>query len=802
MTSPVDCNQSLFSYNPNDYIDLKTVLTEEELSHSSNSRAHSREGGARGSYRYTLKSIDDTELDQFRRSLVTPLSANYKSQDPIYNNMTFSSQQYLNRRLNTRSVSPTNSFTTDTAESVALFNHLDNGKKISFYINLKQSQPKFVFLDEHKDVEDFVQTDLKDYMGSFNLDDLISRPGTTSTRRSPLLGNTRLVAFDLHFFYVFKTDNKLDDRHSPLLQKQQQYNDNINDATNLDNINKVTHKYNNTLSRKLSFDTSSSSANNLKRRLSSPAIQPVITNTREEDIPSSRSNLGGGRADSSSIKQEKLVKRLSLLTLKEKSTHSSTSSSQQSTIKRLQQQPAASNRRWSSYIPDQQKEEGGHFRSNSIRQSSAEQRSSLLLSSSRYKERRTSTTSTNDNNKQLPPVQQQRDLTSSSAKYVDGRRATSQRSSLLLEQQQQQRANAITTGRDITTSSRYAQRRESASSNNSNVDTRSKTLTAASSSAAANRYVDRRTSYRDPPAVSASTVANKRASYHAGVTSSGYGQQQQQQKSPSIRPTNTTATTANEKSNLLSTVQQQRRARALSVPSSANSNANAQYNDNTAEQPPKPSLMPVPVSRYRKTSNGSLSRYSNNTLENETTIPVAPPTTKEVRFSSVLIKKRNSTSGIEGVQLVASRSTGGFSNSTASSSHSSSAGEFDYDPPTPPSSYLEYEKRRSIPVYKEALPPQQVQQPRHKKYNSYLERLKDAYGVEEEEEGDQEDFSVPAAAPLPPIRRQRVVSEDNEHYYKRRQQQHTTGNQVANNARQVLAHLQEKRARTAAYLNK
>jgi hypothetical protein len=120
MNSP-DCNNSLFNYNPNDYIDLQRALTEEERSHSSSPSARIN------NYRYSLKSMDDNELDQFRRSLVTPMSVNYKSQDPMYNNMRYGGTARQKSPLERRNISPTNSFTTETAESVALFNHLSNG---------------------------------------------------------------------------------------------------------------------------------------------------------------------------------------------------------------------------------------------------------------------------------------------------------------------------------------------------------------------------------------------------------------------------------------------------------------------------------------------------------------------------------------------------------------------------------------------------------------------------------------------------------------------------------------------------
>lgn len=107
---------------------------------------------------------------------------------------------------------------------------------------------------------------------------------------------------------------------------------------------------------------------------------------------------------------------------------------------------------------------------------------------------------------------------------------------------------------------------------------------------------------------------------------------------------------------------------------------------------PKPSMMPVPVSRYRKHNSNYTTHNSKyvSVPENSgiSSFNVAP--TKDVRFAPSVHN--------EEVQVVPSRSSGGLSNSTESTSQS---GDLYYDPPTPPSTNRGLStvlKRRSMPV--------------------------------------------------------------------------------------------------------
>lgn len=458
----------------------------------------------------------------------------------------------------------------------------------------------------------------------------------------------------------------------------------------------------------------------------------------------------------------------------------------------------------SSLIIDQQQPASGtQQRSNQILERRASNRNSLVLNQSKYKlaedlDQRVPTLRnrglppTNHQNESSEQQQQRSKLATTVSKRSSNLERRSSHGALSLVNKDshesgntKQSLNEPTRASDITLSNRYVQRRSShrdiSSTNLSSSVSERRTSRDISASSIPNRRLERRSSVQESSTrihQQVTTTAAKsmnRYSYHGGYGSLSKLDSKLAEDAAELLPTTA------------KTEQQQRRARALSVPASTQSN-----NDQVL----KPSLMPVPVSRFRKHSNNSLSRYE--TVPEDDVAPLA----KEVRFS--LTNREGNTKlqqqQHEEIFPVSSRSTGGYSNSTASSSHSS--GDIDYDPPTPPSSFNDrldhITKRRSMPSFvgKEA--------PRLNRYGSYLARLKDTYEPTPTEEDDDQHYREPTI-----IRRQRVVSEDNESHKAQlrrqqqlqQQQQHQTQNAVTESARQLLAQVQERRAKTAAILN-
>lgn len=552
-------------------------------------------------------------------------------------------------------------------------------------------------------------------------------------------------------------------------------NDNNNTTTNLN----VTHKSPFIRGRKSSVDVSvqtPSSFTAVQRRMSSPALEP------EPKVVLKPTNS-----------KERVQKKLSLLKLSQnQQIHSSPDDK----------------RRWSSYIPEAEDQNSRY----TTQKSSVT--TSNLLPTSRYNREKRSSVDTGSRTEGVERRASQRNsmiinpstLKMSSADYQqqqsctstvdrdlqsrDLQRRASNRKSLLTTEPNnnatvERRSNSLrrvplmSQLKEKNNNQTKLERRSShstfslANKNNDQQQQQAREIK--------NRYAERRSSYRDltvnskvsnnnedhltflnrrmerrpsqEPISSSNNRAtalqqaannkSKRYSYHGG-----YG-------SPPLSSVNTT-----EEAPQIKTDQQQRRSRALSVPTST-------------DQQQKPSLMPVPVSRLRKYSNNGSSRYA-SVPENE----IAPSTGGKVRFSV-----SEETKGEE-IVPIASRSTGGYSNSTASSSHS---GDLDYDPPTPPSSFIdrhEHAKRRSIPNF----PGKET--PRLNRYSSYLARLKDAYEPMEEE---KEKVIVEP-------RRQRVHSEDNENYYKG-QQRITRQENLNESARELLAQVKQRRAKTAAILH-
>ncbi|CAO3610488.1 unnamed protein product [Mucor hiemalis] len=444
----------------------------------------------------------------------------------------------------------------------------------------------------------------------------------------------------------------------------------------------------------------------------------------------------------------------------------------------------------SSVVIDQQPASETQQRSNQILERRASNRNSLVLNQSKYKQaeesdRRIPTRSSRG----LPPTNHQSDsneqqqrskLAIPTANRTSnlGRRSSHGTLSLVNKDsiESGKNKNEPTRASEITLSSRYVQRRSShreISSTNQYTANERRSSRDISTSSIPNRRVERRSSIQEPPSRTHQQVATtakniNRYSYHEGFSSLSKNDSKLTEE-------------AKEQPAIVKTNHQQRRARALSVPASVQSNN---------EQALKPSLMPVPVSRFRKHSNNSLSRYE--TVPEDEVAPLA----KEVRFSFVGREENSKLQQQQHEEIlpVSSRSTGGYSNSTASSSHSS--GDIEYDPPTPPSSFNDrldvISKRRSMPSFVAKEPP------RLNRYGSYLARLKDTYDTNPTEEEADEHYIEPVVS-----RRQRVVSEDNESHkaqLQRRQQQQSQ-NAVTESARHLLAQVQERRAKTAAILN-
>ncbi|EIE83917.1 hypothetical protein G6F46_003117 [Rhizopus delemar] len=106
-------NKSMYAYDPNDIIDLDHAFNEES------------------SQMISLSSIDDYQLNELTRSLVTPTPNKHQSPSPY-------------------------------PESVLLFRNLKHDKT----------------------TEDLVHSDLKDFIGNYDMDDLISRPGSRIPSRT------------------------------------------------------------------------------------------------------------------------------------------------------------------------------------------------------------------------------------------------------------------------------------------------------------------------------------------------------------------------------------------------------------------------------------------------------------------------------------------------------------------------------------------------------------------------------------------------------------------------------------------
>ncbi|CEP16832.1 hypothetical protein [Parasitella parasitica] len=229
----------------------------------------------------------------------------------------------------------------------------------------------------------------------------------------------------------------------------------------------------------------------------------------------------------------------------------------------------------------------------------------------------------------------------------------------------------------------------------------------------------------------------------------------------------------------ITTIAAQRRHRAASMP------LHQQRTEEEYSTPEKPSLMAV-SGRYRKHSNSSISKYA-SVPENAGLNSFSPP--KDIRHGL-----SNSHTYPE-IQVEASRSSGGLSNSTASSSRSS---DKYYDPPTPPANAVvthQYNKRRSMPVFNASMIDEQVNRAENR-YSSYLARVQSVNGSADYQE------TTPSRRMFP--RRQRVVSEDNE-YYKHQFDQHRKTQQqiyrdeetedVISSAKHLLSLVKERRNR-------
>lgn len=864
-------NNSLSSFNPVDYIDLDAALAEEELASITHSSSRNADN-----YRFSLRSIEDKDLDSFRRSLITPMAINSnKAQSPLYSNMTNtrhspptgSTKNHILKRQNT--ISPTHSCGESVTESVALFNSI---------------------LDD--DGIDLVKSDLKDFMSPYDMDDLISRPGSRLPNTTPSPQNIGRFNRDALVSRRYNQSATLPEKEKASRHTNIERDYNLNDnllttTTNMDTKDKVTQLYiskpnsYNRRDRKSSVDAS---VQTQTRRMSTSAIQTDIgdslrqipqntiqdernkqktpsllklsqdqqihpsprtasatTRTKKSDDKRRWSSYTSNYADEIGDSAEKpdTVKshRLSAINpLSSRYGHKSINNSSHSTMtttnttsnllpssryvkeKRssidlnasgnLYRQQASDQRyssisrpaerrasERSSLISDQQQVSEAQQRSSQILERRASNRNSLVLNQSKYKQaedldRRVPTL----RSRGLPPTnhqsesneQQQRSkLAPTVSKRSSNLERRSSHGALSLVNKglnesgnTKQSLNEPTRGSDITLSNRYVQRRSShreiSLTNLSSVGER-RSSRDISDSFIPNRRVERRSSIQEPSTrihqqvTTAAAKNTNRYSYHGGYGSLSKIDSKLTEDAAGL-PTSA------------KTDQQQRRSRALSVPASTQSN-----NDQVL----KPSLMPVPVSRFRKHSNNSLSRYE--TVPEDDVAPLA----KEVRFSLSNREENTKTQQHhEEILPVSSRSTGGYSNSTASSSHSS--GDIDYDPPTPPSSFNDrldhITKRRSMPSFvgKEA--------PRLNRYGSYLARLKDTYETTPTDEDDDQNFIEPTI-----IRRQRVVSEDNESHKaqqrRQQQQQYQNQNAVTESARQLLAQVQERRAKTAAILN-
>lgn len=115
---PYSENYSSSSLGVIDYNDLEMTLT--------------RDASPMNNFKFSLKSIDEGELDTFRRSLVTPMSVN-NVQDPMYaefeKSRNFHKQYIMNNNLK-RAVrlSPTLSSAGSVTDSLAVFNRYIDGK--------------------------------------------------------------------------------------------------------------------------------------------------------------------------------------------------------------------------------------------------------------------------------------------------------------------------------------------------------------------------------------------------------------------------------------------------------------------------------------------------------------------------------------------------------------------------------------------------------------------------------------------------------------------------------------------------
>ncbi|KAI9352412.1 hypothetical protein BD770DRAFT_393402 [Pilaira anomala] len=799
-------SQSQSSFRPVDYNDLDLTFSQE----TSYSHYHARQNG--DDFKLTLRSIDDNELDDFRRSLITPMSNN-NIQDPMYAEFERTNTQpkdVSNKRHQT--LSPTNSYADSVADSLAVFNRL---------------------LDEQKSSDDFLAGDLNDFMSPYNMDDLVSLPPPSSSPQTNHRTNITSAYQTKHNVPLNHTDNT----KTYATSYNQQRKTSIDASVQTINASPTRTSSKERLETKYGIKAKPEQQQPIKklqpkqqedkRRWSS--YLPDKKSTIKLSQLSERNKLSATTAtkaeqQSASAATQQLQNKGRALPLsdvklpleKRNSTHSLQRSS--SLISKPSKDPAPTttiSSRFRKPTNDSSAVRNTTATTSRFRKPANDSSAvpSTTATTSRFRKPAndssavpsTTTTASRfkkpavDDSSAVPATSTSRFLQRSNPNRMSWNDSSSYQKETAKQQEEKskmylhRRLSLMTDNNEQTTTPAKTSSKIAAITK---TERPNKDVT--QSQPTTSRYAQKRLSIRttkpveitkpvmkEEPKNTSISLTRRNSSNHVTFAANDNTDVQKHEISPvrktyglskqvslsSIPVPNTTTSTIPAPNTAASAIPASttssllRRARSLTAPSS-------KYMGNS-DQTQKPSLMPVPTFRHRRLSGNNLSKYVSVPEEEvaasplqPTSPPVSPQALKGARYS--LSKQRI-------LQPVASHSSSGQSNATTCSSHSE---DMDYNPVTPPSSYtdppnLYYERRRSF-----TKEPTNIT--RLNKYGSYLAKMKDTYEVDIK----PKNYS-----------RQRVLSEDNNQYKEQKRRS------VTESAREVLAQVQERRAKTAAILN-
>ncbi|KAI8082238.1 hypothetical protein BDF21DRAFT_451627 [Thamnidium elegans] len=813
---PYSENASVSSLGVIDYNDLDMTLTRNTSPSKQNM----------DNFKFSLKSIDESELDDFRRSLVTPMSVN-NVQDPMYAEFEKSRdfhKKYILPNTSKRSttLSPTLSYAGSVADSLAVFNR---------------------FIDDHSS-DDFVRGDFNDFMSPYNMDDLISLPQTPSpqigrvtvarcdslasignkdTKNTTANNNTYLKPRKVSIDACVQTPSCFDDtkpvspnrssskerygnlknpKQEPIKTLQPKQTDKrrwssyvpekpiitskLAQLSNRNRLSTVNKTYTTTAEmnkkdsnvtqmnrapllsdvkskpetkRNLTTGVYSDDRNSLRKN-SKEELTPVqITTARHEHNTTTDTSHHSDQTDSNVY----LERRLSLMTNSDEQRTSVVKEQPQRreipisrySYRQLSTRTKADDTtkpaKYIAQIPTKTDQRGGMFISRSklidtkpVKETASKYTKSEQPQRSIYSSRSrvvipTEPKPVKDVLKPIKSEQPQRSIFSSRSRAAAAAEPKDIKDASATERPERSIFNSRRhlIHRADNVNDLVSSQVHDINLNKGHVDQHKH---GSSDTPRRVSYRDHNLSYGEPTTTTdeSSRSASKRLSSSALLTSSVPAASSIPAPStPRAAPTIST---------------QLRRARSLTVPSSRYG-----YRESDANG----SSMPVPIFRHRKQT----SKYAS--VPEDKVAPPPPPAPAPVTASKeVRLSFSNRRSSNNDIQPVASDSTSGYSNTTTSSSRSD---DIDSTPSTPPGYCIDtrFERRKSIPLKED----------RGKgSSGGYLNKTRDMY--------DPSSY-----------RRQRVVSEDNNQY---KDQQRKC---VTESAREVLAHVQERRAKNAIILN-